>query len=80
VRREKAFDKVKAHVGTRRSDVQFATIKLAKKGQLFNFFVSFLITHSPPMEAEAEKRKQRLQALRKRKLQSEANDQTNGEK
>ncbi|KAI8575264.1 hypothetical protein K450DRAFT_262498 [Umbelopsis ramanniana AG] len=32
------------------------------------------------MEAEAEKRKQRLQALRKRKLQSEANDQTNGEK
>ncbi|KAG2189401.1 hypothetical protein INT44_004543 [Umbelopsis vinacea] len=32
------------------------------------------------MEAEAEKRKQRLQALRKRKLQSEAKDQTNGEK
>ncbi|KAG2186026.1 hypothetical protein INT43_002464 [Umbelopsis isabellina] len=32
------------------------------------------------MEAEAEKRKQRLQALRKRKLQSSASDQTNGEK
>ncbi|KAH8549570.1 mRNA splicing factor [Umbelopsis sp. PMI_123] len=32
------------------------------------------------MEAEAEKRKLRLQALRKRKLQSEAKDQTNGDK
>jgi len=32
------------------------------------------------MEAEAEKRKQRLQALRKRKLQSSPNDQMNGEK
>lgn len=59
----------------------FATIKPAEKASCLIFSFRFVSDHtSPRMEAEAEKRKQRLQALRKRKLQSEANDQTNGEK
>lgn len=48
--------------------------------ELPHFFVTLSTQFKSDMEAEAEKRKQRLQALRKRKLQSSANDQTNGEK